>query len=68
MFWNDEPLSPILDHVSGNSKDQGLDALVLKAYGWKASEDILRNRLDLNLELAEREKAGDKVVGPWAPV
>jgi len=68
MFWNDEPLSPILDHVSGNSKDQGLDALVLKAYGWKASEDILRTRLDLNLELAEREKAGDKVVGPWVPV
>ena len=46
---------------------QGLDALVLKAYGWKASEDILSNLLDLNLELAEREKAGEKVVGPWAP-
>ncbi|WP_411875017.1 hypothetical protein [Vulcanococcus limneticus] len=67
MFWNDEPLSPILDHISGNSKDQGLDALVLKAYGWKASEDILSNRLDLNLELAEREAAGEKVVGAWAP-
>jgi hypothetical protein len=46
---------------------QGLDALVLKAYGWKASEDILSNLLDLNLELAEREAAGEKVVGPWAP-
>jgi hypothetical protein len=46
---------------------QTLDALVLKAYGWKASEDILRNLLDLNLELAEREAAGEKVVGPWAP-
>ena len=46
---------------------QGLDALVLKAYGWKASEDILSNLLDLNLVLAEREKAGEKVVGPWAP-
>ena len=46
---------------------QALDALVLKAYGWKASEDILSNLLDLNLELAEREAAGDKVVGPWAP-
>ena len=67
MFWNDKPLSPILDHTSGNSKHQGLDALVLKAYGWKASEDILSNLLDLNLELAEREKAGEKVVGPWAP-
>jgi hypothetical protein len=28
---------------------------------------ILSNLLDLNLELAEREKAGEKVVGPWAP-
>ena len=47
---------------------RGLDALVLKAYGWKASEDILSNLLDLNLELAEREAAGETVVGPWAPV
>jgi hypothetical protein len=46
---------------------QALDALVLKAYGWKAGEDILSNLLDLNLELAEREAAGEKVVGPWAP-
>ena len=46
---------------------RGLDALVLKTYGWKASEDILSNLLDLNLELAEREAAGEKVVGPWAP-
>jgi hypothetical protein len=37
------------------------------AYGWKASEDILSNLLDLNLELAEREKTGEKVVVPWAP-
>jgi hypothetical protein len=47
---------------------QVLDALVLKAYGWTASEDILSNLLDLNLELAEREAVGEKVVGPWAPV
>jgi hypothetical protein len=42
---------------------------VLKAYGWKASEDILSNLLDLNLELelAEQEAAEEKVVGPWAP-
>jgi hypothetical protein len=46
---------------------QGLDALVLNAYGWKASDDILSNLLDLNLELVDREKAGEKVVGPWAP-
>ncbi len=46
---------------------RSLDALVLKAYGWKASEDILSNLLDLNLELAELEAAGESVVGPWAP-
>ena len=46
---------------------QGLNALVLKAYGRKAKEDILSNLLDLNLELAERETAGEKIVGPWAP-
>jgi hypothetical protein len=56
-----EPASQLAKH------HQALDALVLKAYGWKASEDILRNLLDLNLELAEREAAGEKVVGPWAP-
>ena len=46
---------------------RALDTLVLKAYGWKASEDILSNLLDLNMELAEREAVGEKVVGPWAP-
>jgi hypothetical protein len=56
-----EPASQLAKH------HQALDALVLKAYDWKASEDILRNLLDLNLELAEREAAGEKVVGPWAP-
>ena len=47
---------------------RALDALVLKAYGWKAGEDILGNLLDLNQELAELEGAGEPVVGPWAPV
>lgn len=46
---------------------QGLDSLVIKAYGWKASEDILSNLLDLNLELAELEAGGQSVVGPWDP-
>lgn len=46
---------------------KALDALVLKAYGWKASEELLSNLLDLNLELAEREANGEAVVGPWAP-
>jgi hypothetical protein len=46
---------------------QALDALVLKAYRWKANEDILSNLLDLNLELADLESAGQAIVGPWDP-
>jgi hypothetical protein len=45
----------------------GLDALVLKAYGWKAKDDILSNLLDLNQELTEKEEEGLPVVGPWDP-
>lgn len=45
-----------------------LDGLVLKAYGWSTNNDLLSNLLDLNLELAEREAAGEAVVGPRAPV
>jgi hypothetical protein len=44
-----------------------LDALVLKAYGWSAKEDILSNLLDLNLELAEMEEEGRAIIGPWDP-
>jgi SAM-dependent methyltransferase len=44
-----------------------LDALVIKAYGWSAKEDILSNLLDLNLELAEMEEEGRAIVGPWDP-
>ena len=46
---------------------KSLDALVLKAYGWKASEDILSNLFNLNLELAELEAQGQAIVGPWDP-
>lgn len=34
---------------------------------WSEEEDLLSNLLDLNLELAEREKEGLQVVGPWDP-
>ena len=44
-----------------------LDAMVLKAYGWSAKDDVLANLLDLNLELAELEAEGQAVVGPWDP-
>ena len=57
----DEPASKL------RKLHDGLDSLVLKAYGWGAKDDILSNLLDLNQELAAREGAGEEVVGPWDP-
>jgi len=45
-----------------------LDALVLQAYGFNPGEDLLEKLLELNQELAEKEKQGETVVGPWAPM
>ncbi|MGG6266484.1 DNA methyltransferase [Leptolyngbya sp. AN03gr2] len=44
-----------------------LDALVLQAYGFSETDDILEKLLTLNLELAEKEKRGETIVGPWSP-
>jgi hypothetical protein len=44
-----------------------LDDLVLKAYGFSKTDDLLEKLLALNLELAQKEKNGESVVGPWAP-
>jgi hypothetical protein len=44
-----------------------LDDLTLKAYGFSPTDDLLEVLLALNLELAEKEKGGDAIVGPWAP-
>lgn len=44
-----------------------LDKLVMQAYGFNDSDDILEKLLALNLELAAKEKRGEPVVGPWAP-
>ncbi|MCX5965360.1 MAG: N-6 DNA methylase [Cyanobacteria bacterium] len=44
-----------------------LDELVLKAYGFSKTDDLLEKLLTLNLELAEKEKNGEAVIGPWAP-
>ncbi|QHU99072.1 type IIL restriction-modification enzyme MmeI, partial [Synechocystis sp. CACIAM 05] len=43
-----------------------LDQLVMKAYGLKKDDDILEKLLHLNFELAEKEKQGEKIIGPWA--
>jgi len=52
---------------AGGRLRRGLDALVLKAYGWSAKDDVLANLLDLNLELAEEEAKGLAIVGQWDP-
>ncbi|MEG4490942.1 hypothetical protein QUA90_06245 [Microcoleus sp. D3_18_C4] len=42
-------------------------ANVMQAYGFTDSDDILANVLELNLELAQKEKRGEPVVGPCVP-
>ncbi|MGB5962878.1 MAG: DNA methyltransferase [Coleofasciculaceae cyanobacterium] len=44
-----------------------LDQLVMQAYEFKSDDDILAKLLELNLELAEKEKRGKTIVGPWSP-
>ncbi|MEB3151608.1 MAG: type IIL restriction-modification enzyme MmeI, partial [Sphaerospermopsis sp.] len=46
---------------------QQLDNLVMAAYKIQPEEDILETLLTLNLELAEKEKQGIKIIGPWPP-
>ena len=44
-----------------------LDDLVLEAYGFSKTDDLLEKLLSLNLEVAEKEKNGESAIGPWAP-
>nr|WP_052055652.1 hypothetical protein [Myxosarcina sp. GI1] len=46
---------------------QQLDKLVMQAYGFKEQDDILAKLLELNLELAEKEQQGEKVIGAESP-
>ena len=46
---------------------QQLDKLVMDAYKFTPEDDILEKLLTLNLELAEKEKQGIKIVGLYAP-
>ncbi|MDB9460427.1 N-6 DNA methylase, partial [Dolichospermum circinale CS-545/17] len=43
---------------------QQLDKLVMSAYQFNPEDDILEKLLLLNLELAEKEKQGIKIIGP----
>lgn len=45
-----------------------LDDLVLKAYQFSAKDDLLEKLLEMNLELSAKEKQGEKIIGPWAPI
>jgi hypothetical protein len=44
-----------------------LDRQVMQAYGFIDSDDILAKVLELNLELAEKEKRGEPLVRPCVP-
>lgn len=44
-----------------------LDRQVMPAYGFIDSDDILAKVLELNLELAEKEKRGEPLVGSCVP-
>jgi hypothetical protein len=44
-----------------------LDAAVLKAYGFSAKKDLLKQLLDLNHEVAAREAKGESVTAPGVP-
>lgn len=39
----------------------------MQAYAFTDSDDILAKLLEFNLELADKEKRGEPVVGPCAP-
>jgi hypothetical protein len=43
------------------------DRLVMQAYGFNDTNDILKKLLALKLELAAKEQRGEPVVGSWAP-
>ncbi len=46
---------------------QQLDKLVMQAYNFKPDDDILSKLLELNLELAAKEKRGETVIGAESP-
>ncbi len=46
---------------------QELDKLVIQAYNFDSKSDILAQIFNLNLELAEKEKNKEPIIGAWAP-
>ena len=46
---------------------QELDKLVMQAYNFQAEDDILAKLLELNFELAQKEKQGETIIGAESP-
>ena len=44
---------------------QQLDKLAMEAYEFNPDDDLLEKLLKLNLQLAEKEERGEKIVGCW---
>ena len=44
-----------------------LDAIVLQAYSFAPTDDLLEKLLELNLAIAAKDEGGDRVIGPWDP-
>jgi hypothetical protein len=44
-----------------------LNQLVMQAYEFSPDDGMLERLLTLNLELAEKKKQGEPIVGPWSP-
>ena len=40
---------------------------MIETYEFKLDDNLLERLLALNLELAEKEKRNESIVGPWAP-
>jgi hypothetical protein len=57
----EEPTSPLFKLPAQ------LERQVMQAYGFIDSDDILAKVLELNLELTEKEKRGERVVGLFVP-
>ncbi len=60
----------VMEETSDNPVSEAqdkLDAAVFAAYGMKKNTEVLSFLLSLNLELAEKEASGEKIIGPSLP-
>ena len=70
LGWSLRDLYRTLDQPGANplrDAHAALDAAVLKAYGFSAKKDLLKQLLDLNLDVAARIEGGEEVTAPGIP-